>query len=173
MFQKQKKKDIEIVAMDCEMVGSHQGNMLARVSVVNSKGKTIYDKFVKPTAKVIDYRTSLSGIQHKDIENGVALSKVKKEVTEILKNKLLVGHLLEAKHFKVLKISHPKHMIRDTSTYPQFVRLTNNQTPSLKRLAFHYLKTKIQHGKHRSVQNAKAALQLYKLFRKNWESQVK
>ncbi|XP_060835700.1 RNA exonuclease 4-like [Rhopalosiphum padi] len=175
VVQKQEKKEIEVVAIDCEMVGIHpdgQGNMLARVSIVNSKGETIYDKFVKPTEKVTDYRTPVSGIRPEDIEHGELFVKVKKEVTQILKNKLLVGHALEH-DLRVLRISHPKHMIRDTTTYWQFKQLTEGRTPGLKRLTLHFLGASIQEGEHSSVQDAKAALQLYMLARKDWELLLK
>lgn len=164
-----------MVAIDCEMVGIQpdgQRNMLARVSIVNSKGETIYDKFVKPTAKVTDYRTPVSGIRPEDIENGEAFPKVKKEVAQILMNKLLVGHALEH-DLRVLKISHPRHMIRDTSTYWQFKQLTEGRTPGLKRLTLHFLGASIQEGEHSSVQDARAALQLYMLARKDWEMMLK
>jgi len=175
IIQKPEKAEIEVVAIDCEMVGIHpdgQGNMLARVSVVNSKGETIYDKFVKPTVKVTDYRTPISGVRPEDIEHGEVFTKVKKEVSQILKNKLLIGHALEH-DLRVLKISHPKHMIRDTSTYWQFKQLTDGRTPSLKRLTLHFLGASIQEGEHSSVQDAKAALQLYMLARKDWELMLK
>jgi len=146
--------------------------MLARVSIVNSEYETIYDKFVKPTVKVTDYRTRVSGIRREDIEHGETFAIVKKEVAQILKNKLLVGHSPEH-DFKVLQISHPKHMIRDTSMYSKFLKLTKCQKPSLKRLALHFLGVSIQEGKHCSVQDAKAALQLYMLVRNDWESKFK
>lgn len=61
------------VAMDCEMVGVGSGgeeSILARVSIVNYFGKCVYDKYVKPTEKVTDYRTAVSGIRPADIEHG-------------------------------------------------------------------------------------------------------
>lgn len=59
--------------MDCEMVGvglDGEESILARVSIVNHFGKCIYDKYVKPTEKVTDYRTAVSGIRPADIEKG-------------------------------------------------------------------------------------------------------
>jgi len=175
VFQKRENNDIEVVAIDCEMVGIHHDgreDMLARVSIVNSKGETIYDKFVKPTTKVTDYRTPVSGIRPEDIEHGEIFAKVKEEVLQVLKNKIVIGHSPK-KDFKVLKISHPKRMIRDTSTYSKFMQLTEiGQKPSLKRLTLHFLGVSIEEGEHSSVQDAKAALQLYMLFRNDWESQI-
>lgn len=62
-----------VVAIDCEMVGvgpDGEDSILARVSLVNQFGKCIYDKYVKPTERVTDYRTAVSGIRPQDIKNG-------------------------------------------------------------------------------------------------------
>lgn len=61
------------MAIDCEMVGvgpDGEDSILARVSIVNQFGKCIYDKYVKPTEKVTDYRTAVSGIRPEDIKDG-------------------------------------------------------------------------------------------------------
>ncbi len=63
----------KIVSVDCEMVGVGAGgkdSILARVSVVNQYGQCLYDKYVKPTETVTDYRTHVSGIRAEDIKNG-------------------------------------------------------------------------------------------------------
>lgn len=68
-----------VVAIDCEMVGVGPGgedSILARVSLVNHFGKCIYDKYVKPSEYVTDYRTAVSGIRAKDIVNGEAAPRV-------------------------------------------------------------------------------------------------
>ena len=62
------------VAIDCEMVcvgprGRH--SQRARVSIVDSMLKCVYDKFVKPREAVTDYRTKYSGIRPKDLVNGL------------------------------------------------------------------------------------------------------
>jgi len=146
--------------------------MLARVSIVNSNGKIIYDKFVKPTQKVTNYRTSISGIRPQDIEHGENFLEVKQEVSQLLKNKVLIGHGLEH-DLTVLQLSHPQHMIRDTSTYWKFKKLTEGRKPSLKLLALHFLGINIQEGEHSSVEDAKAVLQLYMFVCNDWEKQFK
>ena len=45
-------------------------HMLARVSVVNSHGHVVYDSFVAPQEKVVDYRTPVSGVKPADLKNG-------------------------------------------------------------------------------------------------------
>lgn len=52
-----------VVGLDCEYVGTgFQGadDQLARVSIVDEKGETLYDKYVKPMEIVTDYRVSLT-----------------------------------------------------------------------------------------------------------------
>ena len=60
--------------MDCEMVGvgpSGEDSIVARVSIVNLFGKCIYDKYVKPTEEVTDYRTAVSGIRPEHLKTGM------------------------------------------------------------------------------------------------------
>ncbi|XP_026819745.1 RNA exonuclease 4 [Rhopalosiphum maidis] len=167
--QQQSKKDKDVLAIDCEMVGIGQRSALARVSIVNSKGETIYDKFVKPRGKVTDYRTRVSGIRPQDIANGELFAIVKTEVHQIVKQKILVGHGLEH-DLVVLELNHPLHLIRDTSTYWNVKENTKVRKPSLKLLASRLLGVSIQDGEHSSVEDAKVALQLYMMVRKDWEN---
>lgn len=48
-----------------------EDSILARVSIVNQFGKCVYDKYVKPTEKVTDYRTAVSGIRPQNINTGM------------------------------------------------------------------------------------------------------
>jgi len=60
--------------MDCEMVGvgdDGKESILARVSIVNQFGCCVYDKFVRPTERVTDYRTKVSGVRRTDLTNGI------------------------------------------------------------------------------------------------------
>ena len=70
--------------MDCEMVGvgpNGEDSILARASLVNHFGHCIYDKFVKPTEVVTDYRTKVSGIRPQDIKNGKGEFTFKRQTT--------------------------------------------------------------------------------------------
>ena len=148
----------KILAMDCEMVGTgHNGkySILARVSIVNHSGKILYNKYVKPRRKVTDYRTHISGIRPKDIENGENFTTVQKEVSEMLTGKILIGHgirhdlnVLFLDHQKTLRFyDHPKENIRDTAMYKQFqekLGLKNGRQPRLKDLTSEILGESIQ-----------------------------
>lgn len=61
------------LALDCEMVGvgpAGEDSAAARVSIVNQFGKCVYDKYVKPTQPVTDYRTAVSGIRPENLKQG-------------------------------------------------------------------------------------------------------
>uniref|UniRef100_A0A1B6GNJ4 RNA exonuclease 4 n=1 Tax=Cuerna arida TaxID=1464854 RepID=A0A1B6GNJ4_9HEMI len=164
--------ETKLIAMDCEMVGVDVGvnnNMLARVSLVNAREECIYDKYVKPTEPIIDYRTHVSGIRPKDLLDAHDFKVVQKEVADILKGKILVGHALK-NDLDVLYLSHPKRMMRDTS---RFYKFREGRTPALKKLVKKYLDVTIQEGEHNSVQDALATMQLYRMFRKEWEASLR
>ncbi|XP_076028688.1 RNA exonuclease 4-like [Oratosquilla oratoria] len=164
----------KVIAMDCEMVGTGmngEDSILARISIVNHFGNVIYDKYVKPSEKVTDYRTNISGIRPSDLENGELFSTVQEEVAALLKGRVLIGHAL-AHDLKVLYLSHPKHSIRDTALYKFFRSKFGGRTPSLKKLTEKLLQVKIQSGEHSSVQDAQAAMRLYTLYRQQWEKDL-
>ncbi|XP_041984264.1 RNA exonuclease 4 [Aricia agestis] len=161
----------KFIAIDCEMVGiGYEGrdHMLARVSLVNKFGDCIYDKFVKPREEVVDYRTPVSGVRREDLINAEEFSVVQREVAEILKGRILVGHSIK-NDLNVLFLSHPKRNIRDTSKYKPFRKITKGSSPSLKVLAKEVLGINIQSGEHSSVEDAQAAMKLYCTVAKNWE----
>lgn len=140
------KGNTPVIGLDCEMVGIGSGeeSALARVSIVNYYGyvsiiswfdvKVLYDSFVKPQSKVVDYRTKYSGIRPSDLEgpNVVSLREVllficfevqaQNKVVSLLKNRVVVGHGLP-NDFEALMVSHPKGLIRDTAFYEPLMRV--------------------------------------------------
>ncbi|NWI84653.1 REXO4 exonuclease, partial [Pitta sordida] len=163
------------VAMDCEMVGvgpKGEDSIVARVSIVNQFGKCIYDKYVKPTEKVTDYRTAVSGIRPQHLNTGEDFKTVQKEVADILKGRILVGHALR-NDLKVLFLDHPQKKIRDTQRYKPFKERVQSSRPSLKLLCEALLNVQVQTSEHCSIQDAQAAMRLYTLEKKKWEAAVK
>lgn len=169
----QKKELTKQIAMDCEMVGIGDGteSMLARVSLINRHGECVYDKYVKPTEEVKDYRTAVSGIRPHHLLDGEDFKLVQSEVAEILRGKLLIGHALK-NDLSVLFLSHPKRHLRDTSRYKPFRKVSSGNTPSLKKLAAELLGVNIQNGEHNSVEDARTAMQLYVLYKNQWEADI-
>ncbi|CAI2731065.1 unnamed protein product, partial [Schistosoma spindalis] len=166
------------IAIDCEFVGvgfEGKDDALARVSIVNQFGHTLLDAYVRPEERVVDYRTKFSGIRPRDLrKNGPArpFNDVHKEVAELIKNKILVGHSI-LKDLKVLRLSHPRRFIRDTSRYRPFRDLFNGRIPSLKALTQKVLGVNVQSGEHDSVEDARATMRLYTSVKRVWESSKK
>eukprot|EP00899_Mesostigma_viride_P015617 jgi/Mesvir1/24056/Mv10785-RA.1 len=162
----------KVLALDCEMVGVGSDgvrSVLARVCLVNDKGEVVYDKFVKPIERITDYRTHVSGVRASDLNGSKAVGfyEAQKQVEEMIKGRILVGHALK-NDMKALMLSHPRRMMRDTSTYFRF-RGGKGRPRALRHLAKDILGRTIQEGKHSPDQDARAALDLYLSCRKEWE----
>jgi RNA exonuclease 4 len=168
------------IAIDCEMVGvgeDGRDSILARVSLVNQLNQCIYDKFVQPTEHVIDYRTHVSGVRADDLKKSNGAEKfevVQREVAEMIKDRILVGHAIH-NDLKILFLDHPKKKLRDTQRCKLFRKLKPSLggIPSLKNLAQALLGVSIQCGEHSSVQDAQAAMRIYTMYRKQWEMEVR
>jgi RNA exonuclease 4 len=139
-------------------------NALARVSVVNHYGNVLLDAYVSPNQRVTDWRTKYSGIRPADVLNpdGAAFAnwplilahsfeRVQSRVSELLKDRILVGHALKG-DLEVLKVTHPRNMLRDTCLYEPFrMEYGSGRTPSLKKIVQGVLGVTIQTSEHDSV----------------------
>lgn len=85
-----------------------------------------------------------------------------------------MGHAI-SHDLKVLYLDHPKSDIRDTSRYFRAVVYGGKGTPSLRRLTEHYLNINIQSSStgHDSIEDARATMRLYTLFRDEWEDEIR
>ncbi|KAH3699816.1 hypothetical protein DPMN_074778 [Dreissena polymorpha] len=82
--------------------------------------------------------------------------------------KIVVGHDLR-RDFNVLGFQPQPEFIRDTSTFRGMMGPGANRR-SLKSLALEHLDLQIQVGPHCSIQDARAAMSLYRLVRHEWET---
>ncbi|KAL7885607.1 hypothetical protein AOLI_G00059020 [Acnodon oligacanthus] len=166
-----------LVAMDCEMVGTGPNGRcseLARCSILNYSGTVIYDKYILPCEPVTDYRTRWSGIREEHLKQALPYEEARKEILHVIKGKIIIGHALH-NDFKVLGIAVPRSRTRDTLSLRLLRQLYGTkQCVSLKKLAQNLLKRKIQVGRagHCSIEDALAALDLYKLVEHEWEKSI-
>lgn len=168
------------VALDCEMVGTgpppHHDHVLARVSLVNFHGEQIYDSYVlpQPGVKVEDYRTHVSGIKPDHLRQGYArpFAEVQKTVANLLDGRILIGHALR-NDLKVLVLSHSQRDIRDTFRYTKFREENDGRPPSLRNLAEKELGMKIQLGEHSSIEDARAAMMIFRKEKAGFEEEVR
>ncbi|XP_069768143.1 interferon-stimulated gene 20 kDa protein-like [Narcine bancroftii] len=167
------------VAMDCEMVGlgcRGQESGLARCSIVDYNGKVIYDKFIKPDGKITDYRTNVSGIRPFNMVTALPYHIAREEILKILEGKIIVGHDPRS-DFRVLQADITDYSIRDTSSCKLLITkamLKTDRRASLKILCQHLLGKRIQDGfkGHSSVEDASAAMELFKLVDTMWERYI-
>eukprot|EP00928_Gymnodinium_smaydae_P043395 TRINITY_DN29080_c0_g1_i3.p2 TRINITY_DN29080_c0_g1~~TRINITY_DN29080_c0_g1_i3.p2 ORF type:complete len:432 (-),score=130.88 TRINITY_DN29080_c0_g1_i3:10-1305(-) len=167
-----------VVALDCEMVGvgpAGTRSALARVSIVDHEGRILIDRFVRPSEKITDYRSKITGITAATLEGPGVLSEreAREKAAALLKDKIVVGHSVHF-DFEVLLLSHPHVLIRDTAMFrPLRPQGQERKTPSLAKLCQHWLHQDIHTGSHDSVEDARIALRLYRLKSRLWEKQLR
>jgi len=160
----------KIVGIDCEMVESEDSDVLARVSIV-TRGTVLMSSFVACNGDVTNYNTEISGVSEADLIDAPGYPEVVEKVRKILEDAdIIVGHGLDH-DMKVLGFEFPEEKVRDTSTYPPFLK-KGGRTPSLKGLAMKYLDQVIQQGSHNPEEDARAALNIYLMFRQEWEERL-
>lgn len=183
------KQPCKFIALDCEMVGTGlkgYESILARVSVVNFHGHVLMDVYVRPTRKVVDYRTAVSGVTAGHLTPSkddpsvnifgqplLGLPELQERLVPLLHERIVVGHALN-NDFAALLLSsnHPRKLIRDTSRYKPFRALASGRSPSLKMLAARILGVKIQGSSHDSVDDARIAMLLYRAVKGQWENLI-
>ena len=141
---------------------------LARVSIVNFNGEQVYDSFVKPKEFVTDWRTPVSGVSAKNMQEARSLEQVQADVSKILDGNVLVGHAIR-NDLSALLLSHPKRDIRDTARHPPFRKWASGGSPKLKVLAAEILGMEIQSGAHSSIQDARATMLLFRREKEAFE----
>ena len=150
-------------------------SQLARVSIVNYHGHTVYDCYVRPTELVTDYRSHVSGIRPTDLmgPHVIDFAKVQTHVRALLYNRIVVAHDI-CNDLTALQIYDlPRALIRDTSAYDKYCP---RKSIALSKLVAEHLDASswpdFQLGEHSSVSDARASLELYKRVEYEWELQI-
>lgn len=162
--RKNKTDNPGVYALDCEMCYTAHGLELAKLTIVASDGRLVYDTFVKPDREIVDYNTRFSGITARDLSkrNGTScksLTEVQSDLLDFIHaDTILIGHGLE-NDLRALKILH--NTVIDTAVaFPHFCGLPFRR--SLKSLASSFLKRDIQVSEsgHDSFEDARACVEL-------------
>ncbi|KAG2159775.1 uncharacterized protein EDB93DRAFT_1073818 [Suillus bovinus] len=168
----------KILALSCMNVGVGPGGttaMLARVSIVDYKGQVKLDTYVSPTMQVSDYRTATTGIESSHLlsPDTPTFAQVQQHVADLIKGKVLVGHSLW-NDLSVLGIPHPAVATRDVALYQPFRNALRspNQVIGLQTLMWHLMCRRCQDGQLHPVENARAALDLYRTVSSEWEGSI-
>ncbi|TCD70078.1 hypothetical protein EIP91_005060 [Steccherinum ochraceum] len=149
--------------------------MVARVTLVDYKGFVVYDKFVRPTQPVCDYRTAQTGLQPRDLAGAPEFREVRFEVSMLLRDRIIVGHSLW--HFlSVMELSHPAIDTRDTALFLPFrksLKYKSHAVVPLNTLVLKLMNRQIGCNGEIAVEDARAALDLYRSCEQTWEGIVK
>ncbi|KAF9076200.1 ribonuclease H-like domain-containing protein [Rhodocollybia butyracea] len=169
----------QIFAISCINVGVGPGgttSMLARIAIVDFRGNTVLDTYVAPTMKITDYRTSQTGIlpAHLSSKDAVAFSYVQQQVANIVKGNVIVGHSIW-NDLSVLGIPHPAVDTRDVGLYQPFRNAlrSQNHVVGLQTLSWQLMCRRCQESEQNPLENARAALDLYRSDSKNWEDTIR
>lgn len=146
---------------------------LARVSVVDGNSvppKPFIDDIVATTGPVLDYLTKFSGIEPGDLDPNTSPYPLVTRQTAIVRLWLLVnlgfrfvGHAL-VNDFRTINIQVPRNQVIDTVELFQDKGLIGPRKLSLKFLMWVLFDDQIQSGNHDSIEDAQAALKLYKFY---------
>ncbi|XP_037325918.2 RNA exonuclease 1 homolog [Pungitius pungitius] len=149
-----------VFALDCEMCYTKQGLELTRVTVIDSELKVIYDTFVKPESKVVDYNTRFSGVTEEDLESAtITLRDVQAVLLSMFSaESILIGHSLES-DLLALKLIHSS-VIDTAIVFPHRIGLPYKR--ALRNLMAEHLKRIIQDNVegHDSSEDASACMEL-------------
>jgi RNA exonuclease 4 len=148
------------VALDCEFVECVDGEQVARISIVGENGEELFDSYIRPESRIIDYRTEFSGVTFGHLRKAPTWAAVLRDVHKVLYNRVLVGHTLY-KDLEVMRMTGWKGIksMVDVSRYSQYKE--GGKVQALKKLTAVFLGRDIQIGKHSSLQDAKATMELF------------
>ncbi|KAG8928805.1 hypothetical protein FRC03_010050 [Tulasnella sp. 419] len=162
----------EIIGLSCVSVGAGQGGsmpILARVSIVDKRGNILYDTLVKPTAPVVSYRTSTTGLDANSFGTAVPFQQAQATAAKLIAGKILVGHQLW-NDLSVLGICHPAVDTRDTALFLPFRAALGipNQIIGLPTLVWHFMRRKLTLNID-SAEISRATVDVYRSHQKEWD----
>lgn len=164
------KGETTIVAIDCEMVlCTDTQKHLARLTIVNYNRVVLIDEYVKPELPVKNYISHITNIDAFKLSHAKSYEEIKPRVEAILKGRMIIGHTIES-DLGLLGIDIPLKVVRDISLFSLF--MNGKYRRSLKELSEEHIGIQIQSGIHSSVEDARATLELYKMYQKeiDWET---
>ncbi|KAH9176991.1 hypothetical protein EDB89DRAFT_1937519 [Lactarius sanguifluus] len=147
--------------------------IVARVSLTDYRGNVVLDTLVRPTHEVTNYRTAETGLVAAHLVNAPLFREVQHRVASLIRDKIIVGHNLWL-FLSVMGISHPTINTRDVAAFVPFRRGLGcgSTTPPLHVLVHRLMGRSMGLGYEHPLENARAALDLYRSAERAWESAI-
>eukprot|EP00331_Platyophrya_macrostoma_P014435 CAMPEP_0176413778 /NCGR_PEP_ID=MMETSP0127-20121128/4889_1 /TAXON_ID=938130 /ORGANISM="Platyophrya macrostoma, Strain WH" /LENGTH=390 /DNA_ID=CAMNT_0017793599 /DNA_START=48 /DNA_END=1220 /DNA_ORIENTATION=+ len=165
-----------VIALDCEMVKVEENESeVARITIVNYNNHVLFDQFIRPKRKITDYLTFVSGVTYGKIKNQPTIDHYKDQLLKILTGRKIVGHTLKSdfEALRELGLVVPEKDVRDISKCRHLN--PEGRIMALKKMAERFLSLEVQVEKraHNSIEDARAAMALYRKIEFKWEQELK
>ncbi|KAI0296645.1 hypothetical protein BC826DRAFT_908101, partial [Russula brevipes] len=144
-----------------------------RVSLADYRGNVVLDTLVRPTHEVTNYRTAETGLVADHLTNAPSFREVQQRVMTLIRDKIIVGHNL----WQFLSASDATHPTVDTRDVAAFVPFRRGLGCGGTTLPLHILVQRLMGrsmglGYEHPLENARAALDLYRSAQHPWESAI-
>ena len=193
----QETKSQNVVAIDCETVKcspsedwptvrsrAKEVTLAVHCALVDYNYKVLYEEFIRPppNSDVTNWMGFHDDSYRERIKKSVLFSKAREEILNKLRGKIVVAHDFHHDFYSLnIKGKIQKKDIRDTSTCDMLrIKLleispdkSHNKRMKLKDLAKHILHKTIQKTTpHNPVEDAMAAMELYRDVEDEWEASI-
>lgn len=155
------------------LVDSSYGKFRAigRITMVNQYNYCTYDKFVRPNnMSIVNCYTNQTGIHISDAHYGDTIHRIRQDLNQYLKGKLLIGYKLQ-NLFQFIGLRLPALCIRDISMFKPFLTPLNTAL-SVNEIARKFLDIQLSESAH-PVEKARVFMNLYLKFKEDWDISVK
>jgi len=148
---------------------------LSRISIVDYRGYTLYDTFIRPPYDVADYRTEVTGLSAHHLANAPDCLQVRNVIAPLLKDKIIVGYAL-GQFLYTMGLTHPAIDTRDLALFLPFRRSLRYKSTTMVPLDTLINRLMGRHiGLHGEIplEQARASMDLFRSSEQVWEGVIK
>ncbi|KAF8333157.1 uncharacterized protein EI90DRAFT_3053184 [Cantharellus anzutake] len=133
----------------------------------------MFDALVLPTAPITNYFKETTGFEptHFTPQNASHFTRAQDIAGMLLKGKIIVGYQLWLS-LSALGLSHPADQTRDCGTYFPFQTAITPGEDGFKSLIRHFMKWTIRDVLTNTVEDARAAMDLFRSVEVDWEALI-
>ncbi|KAF8168286.1 hypothetical protein B0H34DRAFT_54432 [Crassisporium funariophilum] len=146
--------------------------MVARVSLVDYRGRVLLDTYVHPTHPIEDYRTPETGLNYLHLYSAPLFVGIQQRVAALIRNKILVGHRIWD-FLSVLGLSHPALNTRDLALFRPLRRMLGSPSVvELATLVHLFMGRNLGLDYENSLESSRAAIDLFRSCEESFEGAV-